>query len=156
MEDDRNVTDRSETRRQQQIELIKKSRDALDAEQSSEQSPGQSTGRGGSSPTASGPDESDGHGGRESNGAPVAMYRGRPLVGNKKLATPGAGAATGRRRRQSRGGAGRRGRTEATSTSAPGAEAVKDAIRKLTEMHVEGLITRQEYDRKRQQLLDRL
>ncbi|MEL7210890.1 MAG: hypothetical protein AAGK32_22085, partial [Actinomycetota bacterium] len=139
------MADSSDDRRARHYELLKKSRDALSAEQGDRQAvdagatdPGPATP---SEPDPSGSDGADGGGGSGSGGV---MYRGRRLAGSPRLATPGAGTGSAQARRF-RGASGRkrgRGRTP-TPPARHKAEDVERAIRKLTRMHDDGLITTQ-------------
>ncbi len=70
------------------------------------------------------------------------MYRGQPVAGRGARGgrAPGAPGAPGGGQRQSSGG---------------GAD-VKEALRNLTQLYNDGLITTAEYDAKRGEILDRL
>ena len=71
------------------------------------------------------------------------MYRGQPVAGRGGGGgrTPGAPGGGGQRGSKSKGG---------------DAVDVKDALRKLTQLYNDGLITTAEYDAKRSEILDRL
>lgn len=69
------------------------------------------------------------------------MYRGKPVAGGGSGGrTPGA-PGTGRNKKPSSGA---------------GVSNVKDALRSLTQLYNDGLITTAEYDTKRAEILDRL
>lgn len=78
----------------------------------------------------------------------VVMYRGRPVRrGGNGPKIPGAG--TGARGAKGYRGSGR----SSGDRSAPDIKAV---LKRLDELHREGLITKSEYNKKRLQILDRL
>ncbi|MEM8923923.1 MAG: SHOCT domain-containing protein [Actinomycetota bacterium] len=93
----------------------------------------------------------------EASDATATRYRGRPVGRSRPLSAPGAhGLGTGTPPPQFRGA-----RSDMSAVSAPAVgndhgEAVMDALRRLGAMHAEGLITTDDYERKRTELLDRL
>lgn len=131
----------SDERRQRDLDLLMKSYKALEAEQAD---PGDEPEP---APTRRSED-------RRSTEAPVEdddsvmMYRGRPIRKGSS-GTPGAGSGQGQSR-QFRGAGGQKKKKPAS------ADQLKAALKKLTELHREGLITQAEYDAKRLQILDRL
>ena len=78
--------------------------------------------------------------GSKSPGAPI-MYRGKPVGQSGSSGAPGAPGASRQRPPQS---------------SSNGGGDVKEALRKLTQLFNDGLITTAEYDAKRAEILDRL
>lgn len=80
----------------------------------------------------------------------VVMYRGRP-VRKSAGGTPGAGSASAKGR-QFRGATG----AKKKKSSDPSVDQLKAALKKLNELHAEGLITQTEFNAKRRQILDRL
>ena len=79
--------------------------------------------------------------GNKSPGAPI-MYRGKPVGRSGSSGAPGAPGAG-------------RGQPAQQSSSGGGGD-VKEALRKLTQLFNDGLITTAEYDAKRAEILDRL
>ena len=75
----------------------------------------------------------------------VVMYRGRPVRRKRAGSVPGSNGSSGR---GSRPGGKKSGGTSS--------DAVKAALVKLTELYSEGLITKADYDSKKRQVLDRL
>jgi len=80
-------------------------------------------------------------GNKSSGRSSEIMYRGQPVAGRGGGRTPGAPGGGGSRGSNSKGG---------------DAVDVKDALRKLTQLYNDGLITTAEYDAKRSEILDRL
>ncbi|MGH1502935.1 MAG: SHOCT domain-containing protein [Acidimicrobiales bacterium] len=130
-------------KRQRHLDLMRKSRRALEETELAERE--QAAPRGRRKDDPSDPPASGG-----SDEGEVVMYRGRPV------------------RRPSAGGAGRRS-TGASfrNTSSKGAGRgrrpggggggdVRDALERLNELYADGLISRADFDKKRQQILDRL
>ncbi len=68
------------------------------------------------------------------------MYRGQPVAGRGGGRAPGAPS----------------GAPKATSSGAGGSDEVRDALQQLTKLYQDGLITTNEYDAKRAEILSRL
>ncbi len=158
---------KSEDRRQQELDLLKKSFKALESAQAEESAPpnpgrrkrdrqpppaseGQQRYQPGRESSDQSADPGTGSGKEKDKEEKVMMYRGRP-VRTGSGAIPGAGS-TQKKGNQFRGA----GRPTKKSKKAPGADDLKAALNKLTALYNEGLITKAEYDTKRRQILDRL
>ncbi len=137
----------SEDRRQRDLDLLRKSYKALESEQEAGEAAA-NAGRRKDDPrqTPAGRDQDD----PDASDDDVMMYRGRPVrIGSGGI--PGAGS-TQKKGTQFRGAGG----AKKKSKKPAGAEQLKAALSKLTELYNEGLITKAEYDAKRRQILDRL
>lgn len=139
----------SEDRRQRDLDLLRKSYKALESEQEAGETAPANPGRRKEDPRQGaddrGQDDSTSDG--DDN---VMMYRGRPVrMGSGGI--PGAGS-TQKKGTQFRGAGGAKNKSKKPA----GADQLKTALNKLTELYKEGLITKAEYDAKRRQILDRL
>lgn len=118
----------SDDRRKRDLELLMKSRKAMEDEQLNR--------RVDESSEPEAPSSDDGN---------VVMYRGKAVRrGGNGPKIPGAG---GGRAKQFRG---------ASTGGSKGKPDIKAVLKRLDELHREGLITKSEYDKKRLQILDRL
>ncbi len=127
-------------KRQRHLDLLRKSRKVLEetelAERESATEP--SRGRRKDDPPAAPPADDAGE---------VVMYRGRPV---RRPSGRGGGRSTGAQfRNTSAKGAGR-------SRRPSGGGDVREALERLNELYADGLISRADFDKKRQQILDRL
>ncbi len=172
------MSESEQERRQRHFELLSRSRDALDAERDEPDAPTEPVGRTGPGVPGTGDETpaerrrgADRAGDRDrpagdtgAGRAPARRYRGRLVRDTRadgRSAGPGAPGAP----RAARGG-GRRGGSAPGAPSGragapgrtPGAgdDGLADALRRLTDLYRQGLITNEEYDRKRRELLDRL
>ncbi len=85
----------------------------------------------------------------ESGDDDVVMYRGRPVRrGGNGPRVPGAGSVGG--------ATGYRGAGTSSGKQGKGTPDIKAVLKRLDELHREGLITKSEYNKKRLQILDRL
>ena len=133
------MTDSTEDRRQRHYELLKKSRDALSAEQEDEVEE--------AAPEAPAENrrERDRRGGdRRAADNGTYMYRGREVK-------RGLGAAPG-----SGGVAGSTSRTANERSDEELNQTIKAALAKLSQLHAEGKISDEDYEQKKQKLLSRL
>ncbi len=117
-------------RKKRDLEILK---NAVDKDRNGGGAPGSGGGAPGSGGGAPGS-------GGSGAGAPI-MYRGKPVAQSGSSGAPGAPGAARRRPSQ--------------SSSNEGGD-VKEALRKLTQLFNDGLITTAEYDAKRAEILNRL
>lgn len=125
-------------RKARDLELLKKSRQALHDEQNQVE-------RRAEEPPSGDPPSTDS----------TVMYRGRPVrTAGTGPKVPGAGAGRPVPGANSFRGSGRGAPRGAGDTKA--LNNVKLALQKLSDLHQSGLITKAEYDKKRAQILDRM
>ncbi len=141
------MPDSTEDRRQQHYELLKKSRDALSAEQEAEAAVAAATAAAEEPPIAPEDDRREGDrrqgGGRRKEDLGTYMYRGREVKRGLGVA-PGAGSNAARANWSN-------GEDGDDKT-----EAIKKALTKLSQLHAEGKVSDKEYEEKKQKLLSRL
>ena len=128
----------SDDRRQRDLELLRRSQQALQDEQDrlerGEQPEPSKDRRASSAPAA------------DDGGGEVRMYRGKPIRGGGS-GTPGAGSGS------VKGSQFRGVSTERKKKAQPD---FKQVLERLNELYKDGLISKTEYDRKRLQILDRI
>lgn len=131
----------ADDRKKRNLELLRSAVEK-DREAAEDEAP-QQKGRGRGAPRSGGGAPGSGGGG----GGQI-MYRGQPVgrgSGGGAPGSPGGGGGGGRRRPAPKQG-----------QSASGDGDVKEALRKLTQLFTDGLITTAEYDAKRAEILNRL
>ncbi len=123
-------------RQQRHLELLKKSRENFENTNLDDRDSAASKDRRAPAPQASDDD--------------VMMYRGRPVRrSGSGPSIPGAGGKSKGRAGQFRGAGGGR-------SSKQGGGDVRQALERLNELYADGLISKADFDRKHQQILDRL
>ncbi|MEM9135413.1 MAG: SHOCT domain-containing protein [Actinomycetota bacterium] len=138
------MPDSTEDRRQRHYELLKKSRDALSAEQAAEAAPPPESDE---PPIPPAEDRREGdrrQGGRRKDDLGTYMYRGREVKRGLGSA-PGAGS-----------GAAKTNWEQSNEDREDKTEAIRKALAKLSQLHAEGKVSDEDYEEKKQKLLSRL